>query len=160
MIEAILLSLRAQASNIKPKNEHTYTSSQFLAVYPQFATVVDGAPVVPTAVMDMFVALTNEVVSEVRFGKMWEYACGLYLAHMLTLWMTGNVPNPEGPDDIVAAGTSIGSVTSESADGVSYSLDTSAVQDLAGWADFKLTRYGVLYASIARRLARGGMYVW
>lgn len=160
MISNILLALRAQASGIKPPNNHTYTSSQFLAVYPQFATVVDGVPVVPTAVMDMFVALTNEVVSEVRFGKMWEYACGLYLAHMLTLWMTGNVPDPEGVDDIVAAGSSIGAVTSESADGVSYSLDTSAVQDLAGWADFKLTRFGVLYASIAKRLSKGGMYVW
>lgn len=160
MIANVLLALRAQASGIKPKNEHTYTSEQFLAVYPQFATVIDDAPVIPQAVMDMFLELTNEVVSEVRFGKMWEYACGLYLAHMLTLWMTGNVPDPESADDIVAAGTSIGAVTSESADGVSYSLDTSAVQDLAGWADFKLTRFGVQYASIAKRLSKGGMYVW
>lgn len=160
MIANVLLALRAQASGIKPPNEHTYTMEQFMAVYPQFATIVDGAPVVPSAVMDMFVALTNEVVSEVRFGKMWEYACGLYMAHMLTLWMMGNVPDPNGADDIMAVGGSIGAVTSESADGVSYSLDTSAVQDLAGWADFKLTRYGVQYASIAKRLARGGMYVW
>lgn len=160
MIGAVLLALRAQASNIKQPNNHTYTAEQFLAVYPQFATIIDDAPVIPQAVMDMFVALTNEVVSEVRFGKMWEYACGLYLAHMLTLWMQGAVPEGSDPADIVASGSSIGTVTSESADGVSYSLDTSAVQDLAGWADFKLTRFGVLYASIAKRLARGGMYVW
>ncbi len=160
MIANVLLALRAQASGIKPHNEHIYTAEQFLAVYPQFATIVDGAPVVPGAVLDMFVELTNEVVSEVRFGKMWEYACGLYLAHMLTLWMMGSVPDPSGAEDIVAVGGSIGAVTSESADGVSYSLDTSAVQDLAGWADFKLTRFGVLYASIAKRLSKGGMYVW
>ena len=156
----ILLALRAQASGIKEPNNHTYTAAQFLAVYPQFGTIINNAPVIPEAVMEMFVELTNEVVSEQRFGAMWKNACGLYLAHMLTLWMTGNVPDPEGADDIVAAGTSIGSVTSESADGVSYSLDTSAVQDLAGWADFKLTRFGVLYASIAKRLSKGGMYVW
>ena len=160
MIGAVLLALRAQASNIKQPNNHTYTAQQFLAVYPQFATVIDGAPVIPQAVMDMFLELTNEVVSEARFGKMWEYCCGLYLAHMLTLWMQGEVPEGSDPADIVAAGSSIGTVTSESADGVSYSLDTSAVQDLSGWADFKMTRFGVLYASIAKRLARGGMYVW
>ena len=160
MIGAVLLALRAQASNIKQPNNHTYTAEQFLAVYPQFATIIDGAPVIPQAVMDMFLELTNEVVSEARFGKMWEYCCGLYLAHMLTLWMQGAVPEGSDLADIVAEGSSIGTVTSESADGVSYSLDTSAVQDLSGWADFKMTRFGVLYASIAKRLARGGMYVW
>ena len=150
-IGTVLLHLRAQASGIKKPNNSTYTSEQFLAVYPQFATVVDGAPVVPSAVLDMFIDLTNEVVSEQRFGKMWEYCCGLYAAHMLTLWMQGNVPDGSSADDIVAAGSSIGTVTSESADGV---------QDLSGWADFKLTRYGVLYASIAKRLCKGGMYIW
>ena len=159
-IGTVLLHLRAQASGIKKPNNSTYTSEQFLAVYPQFATVVDGAPVVPSAVLDMFIDLTNEVVSEQRFGKMWEYCCGLYAAHMLTLWMQGSVPEGSSADDIVAAGSSIGTVTSESADGVSYSLDTSAVQDLSGWADFKLTRFGVLYASIAKRLCKGGMYIW
>ena len=156
----ILLALRAQASGIKAPNNHTYTAAQFLAVYPQFGTIIDNAPVIPDAVMDMFLELTNEVVSEQRFGAMWEYACGLYLAHMLTMWMQGNVPEGSDPTDIVATGSSIGAVTSESADGVSYSLDTSAVQDLSGWADFKLTRFGVMYASIAKRLAKGGMYVW
>lgn len=160
MIQNILLALRAQASGIKAPNIHTYTATQFLAAYPQFGTVLNNAPLIPTAVMDMFVALTNEVVSEQRFGAMWEYVCGLYLAHMLTMWLQGNVPEGSDPADIVATGSSIGSVSSESADGVSYSLDTSAVQDLSGWADFKLTRYGVMYASIARRLAKGGMYVW
>lgn len=159
-IGAVLLHLRAQASGIKKPNNSTYTSEQFLAAYPQFATVVDEQPVVPDAVLDMFIDLTNEVVSEQRFGKMWEYCCGLYCAHMLTLWMLGQVPADSTAEDIVASGTAIGTVTSESADGVSYSLDTSAVRDLAGWADFTLTRFGVLYASIAKRLAKGGMYVW
>ncbi len=155
----LLLALRAQASNIKPENESTFTEAEFLAIYPQFVTTGDNA-VIPSAVMDMFLGITNEVVSETRFGAMWKMACGYYLAHMLTLWLQGNVPAGSDPSDIVAAGSSVGAVTSESADGVSYSLDTSAVQDLAGWADFKLTRYGVLYASIAKRLAKGGMYVW
>ena len=158
-MNALLLALRGQASNIKPENQGTYTSAEFLALYPQFATT--GAnPAIPTAVMDMMLDLTNEVVSQTRFGPRWKLACGYYLAHMLTLWLMGNVPAGADPADIVSAGSSIGAVTSESADGVSYSVDTSAVQDLTGWADFKLTRYGVLYASMARLAAKGGMYVW
>lgn len=155
----LLLELRAQASNIKPENTSTYTAAEFLAIYPQFATTGDN-PAIPSAVMDMFLGITNDVVSEVRFGGMWRLACGYYLAHMLTLWLQGNVPSGADSADIVAAGSSVGAVSSESADGVSYSLDTSAVQDLTGWADFKLTRFGVLYASIAKRVSKGGMYVW
>ena len=159
-MNGLLIALRAQASNIKRPNTHIYTQEEFLKLYPQFETTSTESPVIPEEVMEMFLELTNEVVSEDRFGKMWRLACGYYLAHMLTMWLMGNVPEGGGPEDIVAAGSSIGAVTSESADGVSYSVDTSAVQDLTGWADFKLSRYGVLYASIARRLSRGGMYVW
>ena len=159
-IGTVLLHLRAQASGIKKPNNSTYTSEQFLAAYAQFATVVDDQPVVPSAVLEMFIELTIDVVSEQRFGAMWTYCCGLYCAHMVTLWLQGSVTEGASADDIVAAGSSIGTVTSESADGVSYSLDTSAVPDLAGWADFKLTRFGVLYADIAKRLCKGGMYIW
>lgn len=156
----LLLALRGQASNIKPENQAKYSKEDFLAIYPQFTTVSTESPVVPDEVMDMMLELTNEVVSQTRFGPRWKLACGYYLAHMLTLWLMGNVPAGADPADIVSAGSSIGAVTSESADGVSYSVDTSAVQDLTGWADFKLTRYGVLYASMARLAAKGGMYVW
>ena len=158
-MNGLLVALRAQASNIKRPNTHTYTQEEFLQVFPMFKNTEDRE-LIPDAVMEMFLDLTNMVVSEDRFGRMWKMACGYYLAHMLTLWLTGNVPEGSDPEDIVAAGSSMGAVTSESADGVSYSLDTSAVQDLTGWADFKLTRYGVQYASLARLLARGGMYVW
>lgn len=160
MMQGLLLALRAQASNIKRPNQHTYTETEFYETFPQFSAPSGGTAVIPAAVMEMYIALTNEVVSEDRFGAMWKYACGLYTAHMLTLWMQGYQPAGTTPEDIVTSGSTVGNVTSESADGVSYSLDTSAVQDLSGWADFKLTRFGVQYAALARRLGKGGMYIW
>ena len=51
-------------------------------------------------------------------------------------------------------------VTSESADGVSYSRDGSALNDLNGWAAFKMTTFGVQFATMAKLVGRGGMYVW
>ncbi|MDY6148952.1 MAG: DUF4054 domain-containing protein [Porphyromonas sp.] len=156
----LLLSLRAQASGIKRPNSHTYEKAEFLAIYPQFKNPDVGAVVIPDVVLDMHIALANEVVSEERFGALWRHACGLYMAHMLTLWLQGAQPEGTAPAEIISAGSTVGSIASESADGVSYSLDTSAVQDLTGWADFKLTRYGVQYAALARRHSHGGMYIW
>lgn len=156
----LFLNLRAQASGIKHPNNDTYKKTEFLEIYPQFKNPDGGTVVIPDAVLDTHLTLANEVVSEERFGALWRYACGLYVAHMLTLWLQGTQPEGTSPAEIISAGSAVGSIASESADGVSYSLDTSAVQDLTGWADFKLTRYGVQYAALARRHSHGGMYVW
>ncbi len=148
------IDLRAQASGIKPENDHQYTEEQFLRMYPQFKTVI------PAEVLESYLELTNAVVSERRFGAMWKRACGLFAAHMLTLWLKAYQEPGTPAAEVVSACTAAGVITSESADGVSYSMDTSTLQDLAGWADFKLTLFGVQYASLARLLSRGGMYVW
>ena len=69
---------------------------------------------------------------------------------------------PEGTDasQVLASASSAGMVTSESADGVSYSRDGSALNDLNGWAAFKMTTFGVQFATMAKLVGRGGMYVW
>ena len=44
---------------------------------------------------------------------------------------------------------------------VSYSQDVSTItNDLDGWAQWKLTKYGVQFASIAKLMGKGGMLVW
>lgn len=151
----IFFNLRTQASNIKRPNNTTYTTEEFLATYPQF-----GGGIIPEAVLGSYLEMANAVVSEVRFGAMWKYAIELFAAHMISVWLMGFQEEGTPAAEVVAQCSNIGVITSESADGVSYSLDTSALQDLAGWADFKLTRYGIQYAALAKRLARGGMYIW
>lgn len=147
-------ALRAQASNIKRQNSREYDDIDFLEFYPQFKEVI------PDVVLESYLELTNNVVNEQRFGGMWEMACGLFCAHMLTVWLQGYQEAGTPAASVVAVCSSAGVVTSESADGVSYSLDTSMLQDLQGWADFKLTRFGVQFAALANRVGHGGMYIW
>ena len=147
--------LIAQASNIKMQENPPYTKEDFLAFYPQFAEPL------PEIVLDSFVELGQACVSEQRYGKMWRMAIGLFIAHMCTLYMQ-SAADPGAPAaDILAAAQAAGVITSESADGVSYSMDTSALsQDLAGWAAFRLTAFGVQFATLARFAGKGVMYVW
>ncbi len=147
--------LTAQASNIKTQKNPLYTLNDFLTFYPQFAGLL------PDVVLNSFLELGQACVAKQRFGKMWQLAIGLFIAHFCTLYLQ-NVAEP-GTEaaDVVNAAQAAGVVTSESADGVSYSMDTSMLsQDLAGWAAFKLTAFGSQFATIAKLVGKGGIYIW
>lgn len=151
MIEGII----GQASNIKRDNEKVYTKDQFLVTYPQFKGLI------PDAAMDMYVRLGNACISQYRYNAMWEHAIGLFIAHFCALYMQTMNPGGTEASAVLATASSIGVVTSESADGVSYSRDIGSVtQDLNGWAAFKLTAFGVQFATLARMVGHGGSYVW
>ena len=151
----MLHGLAAQASNIKRPNVTKYTLEDFHAIYPQFEELV------PEVVEASFLELANNCVSQDRFGAMWSVAIGLFLAHFLTLWLQSAKEAGSPADEVMAAAQTQGVVTSESADGLSYSMDASVLnQDLAGWAAFKLTTFGVQYASMGRLVGKGGMYIW
>ncbi len=145
----------AQAANIKtPNSAEDYTSDTFLSAYPQFSKVV------PDEILEEYTEMALGIVNRKRFGAAWKRAIGLYLAHVLTLYLQTAQPEGAEATDIVSAASSVGMITGESADGVSYSRDTSAVSDLAGWTDFKTTAYGVQFATLAKLYARGGAYIW
>lgn len=151
MLHAVI----AQASGIKGPNNKVYTKENFLAVYPQF----DG--LMPEAMIDTYVQLGNDCVSERLFGKVWTVAVGLFIAHFCTLYLQSMRGADSDVDDVLAAAAAAGVVTSESADGVSHSMDNSALtNDLNGWAAFKLTTFGVQFASLAKLRGHGGMYIW
>ena len=147
-------SLIAQASNIKKEGHPEYTKDSFLVLYPQFSGVI------PDEVLEMFVDLGLSCVNAQRFGKAWKHAVSLFIAHFCTLYLQSMQPEGTAAASVVAAASSAGMVTSESADGVSYSRDGSALNDLAGWAAFKMTTFGVQFATLAKLVGRGGMYIW
>lgn len=147
--------LIAAASNIKTQENPAYPKEDFLTFYPQFQGKL------PNVVLDSFLQLGQDCVSKERYGKLWQHCIGLFIAHMCTLYLQSAADADAPASDVLAAAQSAGVVTSESADGVSYSMDTSALsQDLAGWAAFKLTAFGVQFATMARLVGKGGMYVW
>lgn len=149
------LGLVAQASNIKKPNTTKYSLEEFHAMYPQFDELI------PKVVEQSFLELANNCVSQDRYGAMWKVACGLFVAHFITLWLQSAKEPGTPADEVMAAAQAQGVVTSESADGLSYSMDTSMIsQDLAGWGAFKLTTFGVQFASMAKLVGKGGMYIY
>lgn len=150
-----MLPIAAQASNIKPENDERYTVDDFFAFYPQFNTII------PNVVLESFLEMTNACVNKKRFGAMWRVASGLFCAHFCALWLQNSKRAGTPAEEVLSACAAAGVVTSESADGVSYSMDTSMLtNDLAGWAAFKLTAYGAQFATMAKLVGKGGMYIW
>jgi hypothetical protein len=149
-----MIGIVSQASNIKKEEHPEYTKESFLLLYPQFRGVI------PDAALDMYVDLGLSCVNYKRFNRMWKAAIGLFIAHFCTLYLQSMQPEGTDASQVLASASSAGMVTSESADGVSYSRDGSALNDLNGWAAFKMTTFGVQFATMAKLAGRGGMYVW
>ena len=149
-----MIGIVSQASNIKKEEHPEYTKETFLLLYPQFRGVL------PAAALDMYVDLGLSCVNYKRFNRMWKAAIGLFIAHFCTLYLQSMQPEGTDASQVLASASSAGMVTSESADGVSYSRDGSALNDLNGWAAFKMTTFGVQFATMAKLVGRGGMYVW
>ena len=149
-----MIGIVSQASNIKKEEHPEYTKETFLLLYPQFRGVI------PDAALDMYVDLGLSCVNYKRFNRMWKAAIGLFIAHFCTLYLQSMQPEGTDASQVLASASSAGMVTSESADGVSYSRDGSALNDLNGWAAFKMTTFGVQFATMAKLVGRGGMYVW
>lgn len=149
-----MIGIVSQASNIKKEEHPEYTKETFLLLYPQFRGVL------PDAALDMYLDLGLSCVNYKRFNKMWKAAIGLFIAHFCTLYLQSMQPEGTDASQVLASASSAGMVTSESADGVSYSRDGSALNDLNGWAAFKMTTFGVQFATMAKLVGRGGMYVW
>lgn len=149
-----MIGIVSQASNIKKEDHPEYTKETFLLLYPQFRGVL------PDAALDMYVDLGLSCVNYRRFNRMWKAAIGLFIAHFCTLYLQSMQPEGTDASQVLASASSAGMVTSESADGVSYSRDGSALNDLNGWAAFKMTTFGVQFATMAKLVGRGGMYVW
>ncbi len=149
-----MIGIVSQASNIKKEEHPEYTKETFLLLYPQFRGVL------PDAALDMYVDLGLSCVNYKRFNRMWKAAIGLFIAHFCTLYLQSMQPEGADASQVLASASSAGMVTSESADGVSYSRDGSALNDLNGWAAFKMTTFGVQFATMAKLVGRGGMYVW
>lgn len=144
------------ASNIRCGDNPAYTLDDFFGFYPQFKDIV------PDVVVNSFLELANNSLQYRRYFGQWKFCMSLFIAHFLTLYLE-SVSDNDTPsaDEVISSAAVRGIVTSESVSGVSYSQDVSTItNDLNGWAQWKLTKYGVQFASIAKLMGKGGVLVW
>lgn len=157
------VGVRAAAANLS-HSAGAYTQAQFREDFPQFfrpsTEESPGAPLAPEAILEQFIAQANTAIAPDKWLDGWRYACGLYTAHYLTLYLRTFSRGSDTPAQAAATGALVGVVKSATLgrDSVSYDTDalTRATQD---WGDLNATTYGQMLASRARLVGMGGSYV-
>lgn len=143
------------ASNIVDGDNPQYTCDDFRRMMPAFTT-----DIISDEQLQHFVDMAHASVKEARWLSLWKEGMRLYTAHFVTLFL--ETP-PEGAtrQQLLNAGKLQGNKTNKSVGQVSvgYDAGSPATSDLDGWAAWKLTTYGVQFATYARMVAMGGMYV-
>lgn len=145
----------AVASNIVDGDNPAFTCDDFRTLMPAFTEEI-----ISDEILTHFIDMANASIKEARWMGLWKEGMRLFIAHFVTLYI-------EAPEEgatrqqLVSAGRLQGNVTSKSVGSVSVGYDNAgqATQDLDGWAAWKLTVYGVQFASLARMMGKGSMYV-
>jgi hypothetical protein len=115
-------------------------------------------PLVPIPVANAIVTLANACLVQARYQELWPVVMGWFIAHFLTLYLDSD-GNPAATAAMAAAqGAAKGILTATSVGDVSASYQP--VEGLDGWAAWTLTKYGQQFASIARVIGSGSMYIW
>ena len=156
---------RAAAANVpQPGEQGTYTSEYFQEDFPQFFTVPaeeqEATPLLPQTMLDLFIQQANESVLPSRWGSLWRYAAGLYVAHFCTIYLKTYSPGSESGAQAAAVGSLVGVVKSSGMGDGSVSYDNAAIT--AGtekWGAWNATQYGQMFVTLARQVGIGGMYV-
>lgn len=150
----------AAASNLRTGDNPLFGFDDFVALYPAYTKRPDETYLVNPIVINMYIGLAHTVVKEARWHGGWKLAMGLFVAHFVTLYLQGTVQANADAETVLAAAQTRGLVASESVADLSTSYDYStAAQGLEGWASWNLTTYGQQYATLARMVGKGGMYV-
>ena len=169
MIPAFENAKRTAANIPAPDEQGAYTSGMFQTDFPQFfskseaeqdgQTVVVYTPLFPSAVLEQFVASANASVLPSRWGEMWRYAAGLYVAHFSTLYLQ-TYADGSTPQAAATAGQQSGLVASATMGDTSVSYDNgAATAGTERWGAWNLTKYGNQLISMARTIGMAGIYV-
>lgn len=143
------------ASNIRDGRNPEYTIAMFREIMPAFT-----ADVLPDAVLQHYIDMANGVVLEARWHSLWKEGMRLYIAHFATLYL-GVPESGASREQIANAGKVQGGITNKSVGSISVGYDNGqdATSDLTGWGAWKLTTYGTQFATLARMVGAGMMYV-
>lgn len=147
------MSVEQSGANLK-NGTGSFTKERFLELYPYFAGKL------PDATLAMFILSANHDVIPARWHEKWEMGAALYVAHFSTMYLKSCTGEGASGDVIASKSDARGSVTSKSVDGISIGYAASGGStDLMGYSNFKDTIYGQQFATLARMVGKGGMYV-
>lgn len=142
------------AANIAPAGNPVFAIETFLQFYPQFTQL-------PPFVVQQFIGMANNFVLQSRWNDEWTFGMCLFIGHFCTLYLQSlTAPDATG-GQVIAAAQTRGLQTSKGAGDLSVSYDYGELtQDLNGWGMFKSTTYGAQFATLAKSLTKGNVYIW
>ena len=153
---------KAAAANIPQPGEHgNYTAEMFQADFPQFykAEGDEAISLIPEAILNTFIEQANDSVLPSKWGSMWRYAAGLYVAHFGALYLKTYKPSSDNPTQAATGAEQVGVVKSATMGDTSVSYDNSAIT--AGtekWGAWNSTQYGTQLVTMARLIGMGGTW--
>jgi hypothetical protein len=146
------LSASDAAANVVYGTNSAYASTDFLGMYPKFTDLV------PDAVLSAYIAFANACLVQARYQDFWPIAMGWFISHFLTLYLQSDGNPASTAAQAAQQGLARGIQVSKSAGDVSVSYQ--ALEGLDGWASWTLTTYGQQFASTAKVIGSGSMYIW
>ena len=163
---------KAAASNVPGTGEQgNYTADMFWQDFPQFtrsapctedrgeAPLAERESLVPESMLENFIRQANDSVLPSRWGGMWQYAAGLYVAHFAAMYLKTYAPSSDHAAQVAAGADQVGVVKSAALGNTSISYDNHAI--IAGtekWGAWNATQYGSQLVTMARMVGMGGMY--
>ena len=161
--------ISAAANMPKPGELGTYTKDMFLIDFPQFTKKQvnqDGEKenqiisLVPDPMLQVFINNANASILPSRYGDIWRYAAGLYVAHFSALYLKTYSDGSVTPARAAATGQQTGLVKEATMGDTTISYDNEAITEAsAKWGSWNATQYGQQLVTMARMIGMGGMYV-
>lgn len=160
---------RETAANIpQPGERGTYLKEMFQEDFPQFCQLYtqsgsDEEPVkllLPETMLQTFIDQANDSVLPSRWGSLWRYAAGLYVAYFSALYLKTYAPGSRNAAQAAGKASQVGMVKEAAMGDTTLSYDNSAVT--AGtekWGTWNATQYGQQLVTMARQVGMGGMLV-
>lgn len=116
--------------------------TDFLTIFPEFSNQVTY----PVPRVNFWLGFAQNFVDPTRWGVAYNQGVALYTAHLLVL---------DGRNSLTQ-GSVLGIDTGQSADGISYTVDSSSIViQKAGM--FNSTSYGIQYYQLAQMMGAGGI---
>lgn len=164
------MGIKSVAANVPQSGERgDYTAEMFHKDFPQFTKSIapeqdEGGEtvtgLVPGQMLDAFITQANDSVLPSRWGSMWRYASGLYVAHFASLYLKTYAPGSDNAAQAAGGADQVGTIKSAAMGDTSISYDNSAIT--AGtekWGAWNATQYGSQLVTMARMVGMGGVFV-
>jgi len=155
------------AANVPYEGERgTYTAEMFAEDFSQFSRNLKEddkgmrESLVPISMLDMFLFQANDSVIPSRWGSLWRYAAGLYVAHFSAMYLKTYTDSSVNAAQAAVRANPTGVIRTAVMGDTSVSYDNSAITSgIEKWGAWNSTQYGQQLVTLARMVGMGGMYV-